>query len=102
MNEIRYRSIRDEASEFDYLQQNADLSARSGEDSLYFQQIIEQIYALPAAQKTAVMLVYVEGFSYSEAAEILSIPIGTVMSRLASARKKLNQHLHVHNVDETS
>ncbi len=101
LNELRYRSIRDEAPDIGYLQQNADLSARSGEDALYFRQIIELIYSLPQAQKMAVMLVYVEGFSYSEAAEILSIPIGTVMSRLASARKKLNHHLHVQNLDET-
>jgi len=35
------------------------------------------------------MLVYVEGHSYREAAEILDVPIGTIMSRLAAARKKL-------------
>jgi RNA polymerase sigma-70 factor (ECF subfamily) len=39
------------------------------------------------------MLVYVEGFSYSDAAEILEIPIGTVMSRLAAARARLASRL---------
>ncbi len=39
------------------------------------------------------MLVYIEGFAYKEAAEILGIPIGTVMSRLSAARSKLAKQL---------
>ena len=35
------------------------------------------------------MLVYGEGYSYSEAANALGIPVGTVMSRLATARSAL-------------
>ena len=45
--------------------------------------------ALPEAQRVTVMLVYVEGYPYKEAAEVLGIPIGTVMSRLAAARGRL-------------
>ena len=45
--------------------------------------------ALPEAQRSAVLLVYVEGYSYKEASAILEIPIGTIMSRLAGARSKL-------------
>jgi len=51
------------------------------------------VKALPEAQRATVMLVYVEGFSYREAAEVLDIPIGTVMSRLAAARKTLKTNL---------
>ena len=42
------------------------------------------------AQRETVFLVYVEGFSYREAATLLDVPIGTVMSRLAAARAKLS------------
>lgn len=42
--------------------------------------------ALPEDQRSALVLVCVEGMSYRETADILDIPIGTVMSRLARAR----------------
>jgi RNA polymerase sigma-70 factor (ECF subfamily) len=56
-------------------------------------QVLREVMALPEAQRATVMLVYVEGFSYSDAAEILEIPIGTVMSRLAAARARLASRL---------
>jgi RNA polymerase sigma-70 factor (ECF subfamily) len=49
--------------------------------------------ALPEAFRMAVWLVDVEGFSYKETAEILDIPIGTVMSRLHRGRKALEKGL---------
>jgi len=55
----------------------------------HYQQIVRRVNALPEAQRNALFLVYVEGFSYQEAAGILSVPIGTVMSRLATARATL-------------
>jgi len=39
-------------------------------------------------------LVYVEGYSYRDAAMVLDIPIGTVMSRLSVARGKLAEKFH--------
>ncbi|MEX0754412.1 MAG: sigma-70 family RNA polymerase sigma factor [Actinomycetota bacterium] len=49
--------------------------------------------ALPEGFRLAVLLVDVEGFSYKEAAEMLGIPIGTVMSRLHRGRKALEKAL---------
>ena len=55
--------------------------------------VLNKVNALPEAQRQSVLLVYVEGFSYREAAEIMDIPVGTVMSRLAGARKRLNTEM---------
>jgi RNA polymerase sigma-70 factor (ECF subfamily) len=49
--------------------------------------------ALPEAFRMAVWLADVEGFSYKEIAQILGIPIGTVMSRLHRGRKSLEKML---------
>src|SRR5436190_300886 len=43
--------------------------------------------------RTAVLLADVEGFSYKEIAEIMDVPIGTVMSRLHRGRKALEKRL---------
>jgi RNA polymerase sigma-70 factor (ECF subfamily) len=51
------------------------------------------IERLPEDQRLVLMLVCVEEHSYREAAEIIGIPVGTVMSRLARARIRLNQLL---------
>lgn len=48
--------------------------------------------------RAVLMLVTVEGYSYQEAAETLSIPLGTVMSRLSRARETLRQHLAADNI----
>ncbi len=47
------------------------------------------IAELPAEQREVLVLVCVEDLAYREAAEILGVPIGTVMSRLARARKRI-------------
>ncbi|MFC5524220.1 RNA polymerase sigma factor [Rhodanobacter ginsengisoli] len=47
---------------------------------------------LPPDHREVVALVLVEGLSYSEAAELLEVPVGTVTSRLARARASLQAH----------
>ncbi|NCT84392.1 MAG: sigma-70 family RNA polymerase sigma factor [Comamonadaceae bacterium] len=49
--------------------------------------------ALPAGQRAVLLLVAVEEYSYAEAAQILQVPIGTVMSRLHRGREALRQQL---------
>jgi RNA polymerase sigma-70 factor (ECF subfamily) len=48
---------------------------------------------LPEDQRLLVALVCIDGVSYKEAAEITNVPIGTVMSRLARARRQLHAAL---------
>ncbi len=49
--------------------------------------------SLPESFRTVVLLADIEGFSYKEIAEILGIPIGTVMSRLHRGRRQLQVKL---------
>ena len=53
----------------------------------------EALESLPENFRMAVLLADVEGFAYKEIAEILDIPIGTVMSRLHRGRKMLQKSL---------
>ncbi len=48
---------------------------------------------LPEAQREVLHLVCIEGLPYKETADVLNVPIGTVMSRLARARLALHQRL---------
>lgn len=57
------------------------------ETNYFAREVLQTVNALPEAQRATVLLVYVEGFKYAEAAKILDVPIGTIMSRLAAARK---------------
>lgn len=59
-------------------------------DKLVFvNEVLAEIERLPEGQRSLIVLVYGEGFSYREASEVLGIPLGTVMSRLYAARGKL-------------
>lgn len=49
----------------------------------------DAIARLPDDQRTLIALVILEGYSYREAAEMLDVPIGTVMSRLARGKAAL-------------
>ena len=55
--------------------------------------ILACLDALPAEQRAVILLVGVEDLSYEEAARVLGVPIGTVMSRLSRGREKLRRQL---------
>ena len=80
----------------------AAAAGRSAEDELldYFTEaeVADAVEELPEQFRMAVLLADVEGFSYKEIAEILDIPIGTVMSRLHRGRKALQKALYEYAV----
>jgi len=62
-------------------------------ESITDEEILAALSAVPQDYRAIVLLVDVEEFSYKEAAGILDVPIGTVMSRLSRGRKLLRERL---------
>ena len=62
-------------------------------DGLALRDVAKAVQRLPDEQKQVLLLVGLEGFSYEETAEIAGVPVGTVMSRLSRARRKLREML---------
>lgn len=80
-----------------------DVASRSAEDTLFElftdDEVKAALEALPESFRMPVLLADVEDFSYKEIAEMLDIPIGTVMSRLHRGRKALQKSLHTFGVE---
>jgi RNA polymerase sigma-70 factor (ECF subfamily) len=57
------------------------------------QLVVDALASLPAQYREIILLCEVEEFSYREIAEILSLPMGTVMSRLYRAKNALRHSL---------
>ena len=76
----------------------AAAAGRSAEDEVLDtftdDEVKQAIESLPESFRMAVLLADVEGFSYKEIAEIMEVPIGTVMSRLHRGRRALEKALH--------
>lgn len=106
INRYRSRQRRPDETDFDDLEDfylyrrlhNPGTIGRSAEDELMElfseAEVTAAVEALPETYRMAVLLADVEGFSYKEIAEILDIPIGTVMSRLHRGRKALQKELY--------
>jgi len=73
------------------------VDSRTPEHEAYEQEIVRRVRSavakLPLEQRQVVSLVDLEGFTYATVAEILDIPVGTVMSRLCRGRRALREKL---------
>lgn len=90
----------DEVEDFDLYQELKNHDPQFSEtpeslvlDSLVDSDILEAIEELPEQFRLAVVLSDMEGFTYAEMAEIMDVPMGTVMSRLHRGRKALQKRL---------
>lgn len=95
IDRMRAKKVRGEVVDVD---QATDLVGSDGrsvtESRLTLDAVSRSMQSLPPEQQLVLTLVGVDGLSYKEAAEALDVPIGTVMSRLARARKALHATLH--------
>lgn len=90
IDEVRSRKVRRDAGEDPAV---AGEQSYSGEEKIMGELTLVEVQgvlaSMPEEQRAVLLLVAVEGYSYKEAAGVLEIPIGTVMSRLARARAAL-------------
>lgn len=82
-----YQELRNHGTDFDETPERIVL------DRLVDSDILRAIDDLPEQFRMAVVLSDIEGFSYAEMAEIMDVPMGTVMSRLHRGRKALQRRL---------
>ena len=96
IDEIRSRKVRT-ASDID---EAAPTLPTGGEGDVLARLTLSEVNAamgrLSDDQRAIVSLVAVEGYSYKETAEILDLPIGTIMSRLSRARVALAEQFDAH------
>jgi RNA polymerase sigma-70 factor (ECF subfamily) len=97
LNELRSKAVRRAGSLDSVKPEELIDRAPAVEMNIFASEVFTKIMGLPEAQRSTVELVFVQEFTYSEAAAILDVPIGTVMSRLSTARKALQ---HLNEVDE--
>nr|WP_261148540.1 RNA polymerase sigma factor [Serratia proteamaculans] len=86
LNEIRAQHIRQGKG---FVDVDELTGVENSEDPIWANEVMQRVNRLPEAQRNTLFLVYVEELSYREAAEVLGVPIGTIMSRLAAARLRL-------------
>ncbi|HXV30935.1 MAG TPA: RNA polymerase sigma factor [Sinorhizobium sp.] len=89
VDEVRKRKVRSGGGMVDIFDQDVLNVEAAAEKAVYANQLQKMILSMPEGLASVFLLVNVEGYSYRETAEILAIPIGTVMSRLSTARLRL-------------
>ncbi len=85
---VRRRGRRGADLGADVLEQVPDPSADPGA-ALGARDVLAGLDTLPEEQRSVLLLVAVEDLSYAEAAQVLGVPLGTVMSRLSRARTRM-------------
>ncbi|KXF76649.1 RNA polymerase subunit sigma [Paramesorhizobium deserti] len=89
-NDLRRRRRTPDPLPFDMLPSEPQgLAAQPGR--LALAETARAMQTLPSEQREALLLVVIEGLSYADAASVLGIPVGTLMSRLGRARATLRQ-----------
>jgi RNA polymerase sigma-70 factor, ECF subfamily len=93
IDQVRARDVRKENGDIAEERLGSDEPVRRVEARLALDEVRRAVYRLAPDQRTALLLVTVEGLTYKEAAEVVQVPVGTIMSRLARARLALQLQL---------
>lgn len=93
ISQVRRRRSRPAPEPLDDSHEKAAGQRATQEDALLWRDLQRGLALLPEEQRSVILLVSVEDLSYTEAAQVLGVPIGTVMSRLARGRDRLREHI---------
>jgi len=93
VDELRARQVRRADQVEDYEETTFANGVAIAEARITLAAVRRALMQLPEEQRTVLTLVCVDGLSYKEAAQVLAVPVGTVMSRLARGRQELHRKL---------
>ena len=103
INEYRKRMKEPGMIEFEEVKDFISLPEISGaQEEIFSENIKSSIDRLPEELRTTIILFYAEDFSYKEIAKIMDVPVGTVMSRLYTARQTLKRQLSAYERKRSS
>ena len=88
LNQRRAAKVALNSVSIDDVEAELHATAPASDDPLDLSRCLQR---LPADQRAVLLLVALEDMSYEDAAKVLSIPMGTVMSRLSRARSRLRE-----------
>ena len=94
INQYRKRVKEPYKVNYDDVESFVSLPEISGfEEEVFGEDVQRSLDSMPEEMRTAINLFYVEGLSYKEIAGVMGCPVGTVMSRLHTARQLLKKKL---------
>jgi RNA polymerase sigma factor (sigma-70 family) len=93
VNHFRRSATRGEHLTIDEVNADDFGQAAVQEHKLMYRDVLDKLARLPEEQRAVLLLVAVEDLSYADAAKVLNIPVGTVMSRLSRARERLQREM---------
>ncbi|MGN7295253.1 RNA polymerase sigma factor [Rhizobium sp. SAFR-030] len=89
VNRLRQEARRGSSVPIEDAPEALGAGAATQEETVYGHEVMAAIDRLPPDHRSILLLISVEDLSYAEAAKVLEIPLGTVMSRLSRAREQL-------------
>jgi RNA polymerase sigma factor (sigma-70 family) len=93
VNDAKRRSARPDAVSLAPVHENLHPQPAGQDQPFLLRDMNQALNQLPDEQRNVIVLIGREGLAYAEAAEVLDVPVGTVMSRLGRGRRNLREYL---------
>jgi RNA polymerase sigma-70 factor (ECF subfamily) len=91
VSQWRQKRVRAHSTIVDQASVDASPLPPEQEHHIELRQTLRALYALPEEQRQVLVLITIDDLSYAEVAQVLGIPLGTVMSRLSRGRERLRR-----------